>query len=93
MVTPSDVAAIIRRAREASAKVRVVFRGQRYVMVIDGFIRAEDRDSSRVEWSRAFGSLTPAQLLSAMPIEVIEVQMPDKTLTFTSLKEFLKWAL
>jgi len=93
MVTQAEVAAITKRAREASARIVVTFKGLRYAMVINGFIKAEDRDSSKVEWSKAFGSLTPKELLSSMPIEKIEVQLPNKTFIFNQVKELLKWAL
>ncbi len=91
MVTHAEVARLIKRVRELSARVKFLFKGHRYVMVINGFVRAEDKDSSKVDWQRAFGSLTPAQLLSTLPIEAIEVQTPKESLKFTNLKDFLKW--
>ena len=91
MVTHAEMVKVTRRVRELSAKVRFLFKGYRYVMVINDFIKAEDRDSSKVDWQRAFGSLTPVQLLNAFSIEAIEVQTPKENLRFASLKEFLKW--
>ena len=93
MVSQRDVAEIVRRAKEASATVRVTFKGLRYALVIDGYVRAEDLGGGRVEWGRAFGSLTPAEALSSLPIESIEVSMPDRSLSFKDVKELLKWAL
>ncbi|MCX8204565.1 MAG: hypothetical protein N3H31_02810 [Candidatus Nezhaarchaeota archaeon] len=93
MVTHRDVANIIKRVKETSAKVRVVFEGLRYVLVINGFVKAEGLEGDKVEWSRAFGSLTPAEALASIPIKFIEVSLPNQSIIFKSLKELIKWAL
>lgn len=93
MVTQGELANIVKRAKEASARIRVRFRGHRYALAIDGFIRAEDLRGDRVEWDKAFGSLTPAQALSSLPVEFIEVSLPNRSLLLKSLKELLEWAL
>lgn len=94
MAAQATIAAIIKRAREASIKVLFYFKGHRCTMVIDHLIRAEEKDTSKaIEWSRAFGSLTPGELFSSVPIEKIEVHLLERTLTFNNLKEFLKYLL
>lgn len=93
MVTQREVASIVKRAKETSAKVRIVFKGSRYALIINGFIRAEGPGGDKVEWNRAFGSLTPERVLASLPIEFIEVSLPNQTLTFKSLKELVRWAL
>lgn len=92
MITQRELANIVKRTKEASAKVRVVFRGMRYALVIDGFIRAEGPGGERVEWGRAFGSLTPAEALVSLPIEFIEVSLPSRSFVLKSLRELVKWA-
>ncbi|MEM4700012.1 MAG: hypothetical protein QXT74_03575 [Candidatus Nezhaarchaeales archaeon] len=87
------MASIVRRAKEASAKIRIVFRGSRYALIVDSFIRAEGPGGDKVEWSRAFGSLTPEKVMSSLPIEYIEVSSPNQSLVFKSLEELMKWAL
>lgn len=93
MVTQRELASIVKRAKETAARVRVKFKGHRYALIIDSFVRAEDLGGGKVEWSRAFGSLTPAQALSSLPVDTIEVSLPDRSLLFKDLRDLLKWAL
>jgi hypothetical protein len=93
MVSQAELARVVRRARERSARVRVTFKGLRYALVIDGYVKAEDVGGRSIEWSRAFGSLTPAEALTSLPLEDIEVSLPDRSFKLKGLKELLSWAL
>lgn len=92
-MSQAELARVVKRARERSAKVRVTFKGLRYALVVDSYIKAEDSEGRRVEWSRAFGSLTPAEALTSLPLEGIEVSLPDGSLKLKDVKELLSWAL
>jgi len=77
--------------KTVKGRITFIFEGYRYRLVINRFIHAEDEEGKTIEWSRAFGSQLPHQVLSSFKIKRIIVKREDREYVFKSLKELLKF--
>jgi len=79
-------------AKDKNLKIRFFFKGVRYILCINGLIRARDKNFNIVPWSLAFGSKTPYSVLQTISIEKIEVENKDgDIMIFEKLDELISW--
>jgi hypothetical protein len=91
-VTRRDVEELVSWARLTSRRVRVRFRGYRYMVVIGRYVEAADLSGRTVPWATAFGSRAPHDVLSSLPVEEVVVEEGGSTRSFTSVEELLAYA-
>ncbi len=76
-------------------KIRAFFflKGSKYILSFNGLIRARDKNFGVVEWSRAFGSKTPYEVLGTFKVERVEVYMKrhPEPIIFSSFDDFIRW--
>lgn len=79
-------------AKDKNLKVRFFLKGVRYILCINGFIKARDKNFNIVPWPLAFGSKTPYNILQTMNIEKIEVEKKDgEIMIFEKLDALMSW--
>ncbi|MEM2311781.1 MAG: hypothetical protein QXK12_03595 [Candidatus Nezhaarchaeales archaeon] len=81
---------ILGKLKALRAKAYITIKGTPYTIVLDGFISVENGSGSKVNWSLAFGSRSPIEVLNTAI--KIEVELKDRVLTFNSIKELMQWA-
>ncbi|MEM1508532.1 MAG: hypothetical protein QXY49_04630 [Thermofilaceae archaeon] len=92
MITRSELESLVSWARSASRKVRVYFRGYKYVLTVSRYVEATDISGRAVPWATAFGSKAPHDVLSSFKIERVVLEEEGHTKTFNSIEELLKHA-
>ena len=92
-MTHERVMEIFQFLREIKARAYFFFKNFKYVLSMNGLIRARDKSFEVVEWSRAFGSKAPHEVLNSLDVEKVEVQLKKQPepIVFSSLQEFLEW--
>lgn len=79
-------------AKDKNLKIRFFFKNLRYILCIDGLIRARDKNFNIVSWSLAFGTRTPYDVLQTFKIEKIEVEESSGNMrVFERFDELLSW--
>jgi len=75
------------------AKVFFYFRDFKYLLSIDGLIRARDKNFDIVRWASVFSSKAPYEILNSLDLEKVEVELKGSVepLIFNSLEEFVSW--
>ena len=58
--------------------------------MINRYIHAEDKNENYVEWSRAFGSISPSNIITSFPIEKIKLKLKDRIIYFNSIRDLIK---
>lgn len=91
-IARKELEELVAWARSGSRKVRVKFKGYRYSLLISRYIGAVDATGRAVPWTLAFGSRSPHDVLSSLPVERVVVDEPGSTAVFNSLEELLKRA-
>ncbi|HDJ89161.1 MAG TPA: hypothetical protein ENG40_00500 [Thermoprotei archaeon] len=74
VISFSDIRRLRNWAKENKLKIKVTFQGVPYTLVINKYIRAEDRTGRKIEWFQAFGTKSPHQVLSSFKIEKITIR-------------------
>lgn len=90
MVSLRDIEEIVNAARAAKARIVFRIRGSKYLVVIDGELKATDPSGVKVPWGRAF-QRPPHMVLSQEEIESITVMCGENTVaTYRSINELLR---
>ncbi|MEM2793049.1 MAG: hypothetical protein QW511_00150 [Candidatus Methanomethylicia archaeon] len=71
-------------------KVYIFFKNSRYVLVINRYIHAEDKNENYIEWVKAFGSISPSNIITSFPIEKVKLKLKNKTAYFNSIRDLIK---
>jgi len=92
-ITHEQVMEIFRILRMIRGRAYFFFKNFKYILSMDGLIRARDKNFNVVEWSRAFGSKAPHEVLNSLEVERVEVQLKKQPepIVFSSMPEFLDW--
>jgi len=77
--------------KTVKGRITFIFEGYRSRLVISRFIHAEDEEGKTTEWSKAFGSRLPHQVLSSFKIKRIIVKRGKEEHVFKSLKELFEF--
>ena len=88
-----DFRRILTKIRGLKARVYFYFKDFKYLLTIDGLVRARDKNFDVVSWSIVFGSKAPHEVLNSLNVEKVEVELKGELnpLIFNSIEEFLKW--
>uniref|UniRef100_A0A7C4FBR2 Uncharacterized protein n=1 Tax=Thermofilum pendens TaxID=2269 RepID=A0A7C4FBR2_THEPE len=89
MVSYEEAERILRWAREKGAVIEVQFKETSHRLRIDTMYRALDVSGNVIPWTRAFGSLKPADVLNSFTVKRIVVRVRDAVEELSSLKELL----
>lgn len=90
-MTPQlDIRHLHKLIRRQNFRVYIFFKNSRYVLVINKYIHAEDKNENHIEWSRAFGSISPFNVITSFPIEKIKLILRDKVMYFNSVKDLIE---
>ena len=90
MVSMSDVQRIRDWALANNFRVVFSFEKYPYVLVIDRVIHARDNNDVIVDWSKAFGSKLPHQVLSSLKLRRIVILRKNvEIMFFNSLTKFM----
>ncbi|RLE66250.1 MAG: hypothetical protein DRJ38_02250 [Thermoprotei archaeon] len=73
MLTHSDILKLREWSERNNTKVVFKFKDYPYRLVIEKMIKSQDRDGRTVEWTRAFGTKRPHQVIASLPIEEIVI--------------------
>lgn len=92
MITRSELESLVSWVRSASRRVRVYFRGYKYVLTVSRYVEATDISGRPVPWATAFGSKAPHDVLSSFKIERVVLEEEGYAKTFNSIEELLKHA-
>ncbi len=88
-----DIVKLQKYARENNLKIVIYLKKSRYRIQISNFIHALDPEGKVTEWSRAFGSQTPSDVLQSHGISRVEIRYSDgstKNLSPKDLKSLVK---
>lgn len=91
-ITRRELEELVSWARSTSRRIRVRFKGYRYMVVISRYVEALDPSGRVVPWTAAFGSRAPHDVLSSLPIEEIVVEGGGASRSFTSMGDLLAYA-
>lgn len=91
-ITPRELEDLVSWARAGPRRIRVKFKGYRFMLVIGRYVEAVDAAEKKIAWHVAFGSRPPHDVLSSLPIEEIVVEEAGLSKSFPSLTELLKYA-
>jgi hypothetical protein len=89
LVSYEEAERILRWTREKGAVVEVQFKETSHRLRIDTMYRALDASGNVVPWTRAFGSLKPADVLNSFTVKRIVVRVKNSVEELSSLKELL----
>uniref|UniRef100_A0A7J3X969 Uncharacterized protein n=1 Tax=Thermofilum pendens TaxID=2269 RepID=A0A7J3X969_THEPE len=89
MVSYEEAERILKWAREKGAAIEVYFKETSHRLRIDTMYRALDASGNVVPWTRAFGSLKPADVLNSFSVRRVVVRLKDTVEELGSLKELL----
>ncbi|MCX8169313.1 MAG: hypothetical protein N3E39_03840 [Candidatus Methanomethylicia archaeon] len=79
-------------AKEKGLKILIFFKDSKYLLYINSLIKAEDKNFNPIIWTMAFGRKAPHEVISALKIEKIEVELRSKELmTFYKWEDFVRW--
>jgi|YelNatPaOPRAMG01_1025707.scaffolds.fasta_scaffold27155_2 hypothetical protein len=90
MKSQVDIKYLYRLVHRQNLKIYIFFKNSRYVLVINRYIHAEDKNENYVEWSRAFGSSSPSNIITNFPIEKIKLKLKDRIIYFSSIRDLIK---
>ncbi|MCS7104151.1 MAG: hypothetical protein NZ954_01110 [Thermofilaceae archaeon] len=90
-ISQKELEEIVLWARAGSRRVKVKFKGYRYMVSISRYVEALDPSGRVIAWTTAFGSRSPQDVLSSLPVESIIVEEGEQK-TFTTLEDLLKYA-
>lgn len=91
MITHADIMKMHEWVKTVKGRITFIFEGYRSRLVINKFIHAEDEEGKTIEWSRAFGSQLPHQVLSSFKIKIIIIKRGEEEHTLKSLKELFNF--
>ena len=63
-----DFRRILTKIRGLKARVYFYFKDFKYLLTIDGLVRARDKNLDVVRWSIVFGSKTPHEVLNSLNV-------------------------
>jgi len=90
MKSQIDIKYLYELVHRQNLKIYIFFKNSRYVLVINRYIHAEDKNENYVEWSRAFGSISPSNIITSFPIEKIKLKLKDRIIYFNSIRDLIK---
>ena len=90
-ISRRELEEIIEWTRSGSRRIRIRFKGYRYSVVIDRFVKAVDRQGRGVSWPTAFGTRSPYDTISSFRIEEVVLESGGQTERFSSLRELLEY--
>lgn len=90
-VTKKELEELVSWTRSTARRVRVRFRGYRYMVVVGRYVEAADPSGRVVPWISAFGSRAPHDVLSSLPVEEVLVEEGGAIKTFASIEELLAY--
>jgi len=90
VVSLRDLEHLVETSRSRRIKIIVRFRDTKYLITIDGEIKATDINGTKVPWSRAFQQ-PPHVVLSTYKIDKIDVMCGDDLVaTYSSFNDLVK---
>ncbi len=92
-ITHENLMEILQKLRSLRARAFFFFKNFKYILSFNGLIRARDKNFEVIEWSKAFGSKAPHEILNSLEIEHIEVKIKKQPepLIFNSINELIEW--
>jgi len=90
LLSHTDIIRLRRWVMGLGGKIIFIFKETPYRLTIGKFIHAEDEDGKTVDWSKAFGTQLPHQVLSTYQIEQITVKLREGERVFKNLTELLR---
>ena len=90
-ISRRELEELIEWTRSGSRRIRIRFKGYRYSVVIDRFVKAVDRQGRGVSWPTAFGTRSPYDVISSFKIEEVVLEGGEQPKRFGSLRELLEY--
>jgi hypothetical protein len=89
LVSYEEAERLLKWTREKGAVIEVHFKETSHRLRIDTMYRALDASGNVVPWTRAFGSLKPADVLNSFTVKRVVVKLKDSVEELSGLKELL----
>lgn len=90
MVTTKEAEKLLEWARKNGARIEISFKETSHKLRIDSMYRAVDPSGNVVPWTRAFGTKSPADVLSSFTVKRVVVSLRGVEEEYGSLSELLR---